>query len=383
MSEGRPLRLLHIAVFFSSFDRLVVAPLLLVIAFDLGVSLPAVTAMATMYLVGYGIMQVAWGMVSDRLGRVRTVRLALLIAAVASFATALAPSLDALVASRLVAGGAFAAVMPGTLIYVGDTVPISRRHGALTDVMMATALGMSTATLVGASMADFVSWRLAFVVPGGFVLGVVVLMRRMPEVRSTTRAVLPSVLARLTTVLRNRWALMVLIFAFTEGMVLLGVLNYLPTALQSRGVSTTMSGVVTAAYGVAIIVFSRMVKRLARRQSSARLMAIGGAFGVVAYVSLVADPDVVGVLVGCILLAGAWAFMHSTMQTWATEVAPDARATMVSLFASALFLGSAAWTAYGADFADREDYVAYFAVGFTVTIVLAVTAVVMRARYPD
>lgn len=382
MGEAPSLRLLHTAVFFSSFDRLVIAPLLLAIAVDLETSLPAVAAMATVYLVGYGVMQIVWGMVSDRLGRVRTIRLALLIAAAAGVVTAAAPTLDALIVSRLVAGGAYAAIVPGALIYVGDTVPISRRHGALTDVMMATALGMSTATLVGAGMADLVSWRMAFAVPGACVLGVVVLMRRLPEPPSPTHAVRTSVLSRLSTVLRNRWALAVLMFAFVEGMVLLGVLNYLPTALQTQGMSTTMSGVVTAIYGVGIIVFSRMVKALAWRLSSTRFIAIGGGFGVSAYIALIADPAVVGVFIGSILLAGAWAFMHSTMQKWATEVTPDARATTVSLFASALFLGSAAWTAFGADYVDRGAYVDYFTLGFAITIALGVAAVTLRRRYP-
>lgn len=86
-AAGTPsLRLIHVAVFFSSFDRLVIAT-------DLGVSLTDVAAVATIYHVGYGLMQVVWGIVSDRLGRVRTMRLALLVAGVASLATAFAPGL--------------------------------------------------------------------------------------------------------------------------------------------------------------------------------------------------------------------------------------------------------------------------------------------------
>ena len=32
--------------------------------------------------------------------------------------------------------------------------------------------------------------------------------------------------------------------------------------------------------------------------------------------------------------------MHSTLQTWAIEVVPEARATVISLFAAALFAGT-------------------------------------------
>lgn len=374
------LRLLHAAVFFSSFDRLVIAPLLLAVAVDLDVPLHDVTVMATVYLAGYGTMQIVWGMVSDRLGRVRTLRIALVIAAVAGVATSLSPTLELLTLSRLVAGGAYAAIVPGALIYVGDTVPIARRHGPLTDVMMATALGMSAATLLGAFVADLVSWRLAFGLPSAVVLGLAYLMRSVPEPQ--VRPERESVMARLATVARNRWALLVLTFAFLEGMVLLGVLNYLPTSLQFEGMSTAGSGLVTAAYGIGIVVFSRVVKVLSTSLPATRLIAVGGVLGTFAYVALVVDQALVGVLLGSILLAGAWAFMHSTMQKWVTEVAPRARATSVSLFASSLFLGSAASTAFGAGYADREDFMTYFVIGTTVMAGLAITATVMHARYP-
>ncbi len=378
--EAPRLRLLHAAVFFSSFDRLVIAPLLLVVALDLAVPLHEVTLMATVYLIGYGTMQIVWGMVSDRLGRVRTLRIALVIAALAGVATSLAPTLALLTLTRLIAGGAYAAIVPGALIYVGDTVPIARRHGPLTDVMMATALGMSAATLLGAYVADLINWRLAFAVPSVLVLGLANLMRTVPEPH--VRPARESVTARLARVLRNRWALLVLAFAFVEGTVLLGVLNYLPTSLQFEGMSTAASGLVTAAYGLAIVVFSRMVKALSRWLPATRLIAIGGLLGILAYVALVIDQALVGVLLGSVFLAGAWAFMHSTMQKWATEVAPQARATTVSLFASALFLGSAASTAFGAGFADRGDFGTYFAIGTAVMVALAATATVMHARYP-
>ena len=42
-----------------------------------------------------------------------------------------------------------------------------------------------------------------------------------------------------------------------------------------------------------------------------------------------------------IMVGLAWAAMHSSLQTWATEVLPSARATVVSLVAGSLFVGSA------------------------------------------
>jgi MFS family permease len=66
---------LQLAAFFSSFDRFAIAPMLLTIAASLGASLTEVAATASLYYLFYDLMQPAWGMLSDRLGRVRVMRL--------------------------------------------------------------------------------------------------------------------------------------------------------------------------------------------------------------------------------------------------------------------------------------------------------------------
>src|ERR687897_3894437 len=63
------LRLLQLAAFFSSFDRFVVAPMLVTIAAALGASLAKTTATASLYYLLYGGMQPVWGVLSGRLGR--------------------------------------------------------------------------------------------------------------------------------------------------------------------------------------------------------------------------------------------------------------------------------------------------------------------------
>jgi MFS family permease len=84
------LRLLELAAFFSSFDRFAVAPMLVTIAASLGTSLAGVAATASLYYLLYWGMQPVWGMLSDRLGRVRVMRLTLFGAAPLGLFAALA-----------------------------------------------------------------------------------------------------------------------------------------------------------------------------------------------------------------------------------------------------------------------------------------------------
>src|SRR3712207_8802212 len=87
------LKLLQLAAFFSSCDRFVVAPMLVTIAAALGATLAETTATASLYYLLYGGMQPVWGMLSDRLGRVRVIRLTLFGGAVAGVLSATAPNL--------------------------------------------------------------------------------------------------------------------------------------------------------------------------------------------------------------------------------------------------------------------------------------------------
>lgn len=87
------------------------------------------------------------------------------------------------------------------------------------------------------------------------------------------------------------------------------------------------------------------------------------------------------VLAAALLLGAGWAFLHSTMQSWATDVVPTARATAVSLFVAALFVGGAVGTALVAPLADRHAFALVFLVPAVLAVPLTVVAAVARSRY--
>jgi MFS transporter, YNFM family, putative membrane transport protein len=372
------LRLLQLASFTSSFDRFLIAPLILVVAVDLGESVAAVTLVATVYYQAYGLMQAPWAVVSDRLGRIRTIRLTLALAAVAGVAAAAAPGLGWLLAARAVAGASFAAAAPGAMMYVGDTVPVRERQVPLTELMTGGALGIALATAGAGLMGDHLHWRVAFAGPAVAAGVLAVRMRRVPEPEDlVTMPVGRSLLA----VVGNRWAQAVLLLVFLEGLILLGLLTFLPLSLQSDGYSASVAGLITGVYGVALLVFARLVRRLVPRVAPAVLVAVGAASGCIAYLVLLVDDGPAGVVVASACVGGAWAFMHSTLQTWATSVVPEARATAVSLFASLLFTGGAVASAVGAGYVEDGRFHELTLGGLGAMVALAVAATVARARY--
>lgn len=371
-------RLLQAAALTSTFDRFALAPLLIEIGRDLGVSLAAVAAVASGYYLAYGLMQPLWGLLSDRLGRVRVMRIALAGTALAAVVSVVAPTLAVLAVSRVVAGAMVAALIPTTLVYVGDTWPVAVRQRPLSDLLAASSLGTAAATVGAGVVAELVGWRAVFGLTGVAAAVLWVALRRLPE---PERAPPGALLAPLGLVARSGWAWVVLGLAFVEGAVALGTLTFLAPAVQGLGWSPGVAGLVAAAYGIAALLTSRLVRRLVGRVSPVVLAAVGGGVLAVAWVPPAVSVGVATILASGLLLGVAWAFLHTTLQTWATEVVPRARAAAVSLFAAVLFLGSSVGTALAAPLADAGAYPTLFGVALTAAVPLAAAAVLARARY--
>lgn len=376
--SARSLRLLQLSSFTSQFDRLMIAPMLVVIAREMGRSVEDVSVVAAIYFLCYGLAQVCWAVVSDRFGRVRTMRLALFLAMFGGIASACVPDIGWLVVARGVTGACFAAAIPGGLVYVGDTVPVQVRQAPLTDLMTSAAVGMAAATVTAGAVADFTSWRVAFAFTALIAGALSFLLRGLVEPELGPP---PPVWSSVRAVLTNRPALLVLGLVLAEGLVLLGPLTFLPAVLHASGLSVTLAGLLTAAYGVSVLVFARVVKGRTRTMAAWRMILVGGGSAVLAYVVMVMSHGVVAVVVGTVLLGGGWAFMHSTLQTWATDMAPGYRATAVSLFATMLFCGSALGAAIYGPMVDEGSFGTMFAVTLIVSVPLVVIATLGRRRY--
>ena len=138
-----------------------------------------------------------------------------------------------------------------------------------------------------------------------------------------------------------------LVLVAVEGAGLFGAFTFIPAAVESSGWGPAAAAAPAAMFGLAAFGAAGVVGRLSARVRASRFIAVGGAFGVIGCV-LVAGTHSPAVAAGtCLLLGLTWAVMHSSLQTWATQVAPDERATVVAFFAGSLFAGTALIAAIG------------------------------------
>jgi len=96
-----------------------------------------------------------------------------------------------------------------------------------------------------------------------------------------------------------------------------------------------------AGFGVGGLVYSVSVKKLVDRIGELGILVLGGTLLGVAFVSIGLMPVWQWFIPLVILLGMGYYTMHGTLQTRATELAPEARGTAISLFAFFFFMGQA------------------------------------------
>jgi predicted MFS family arabinose efflux permease len=371
--------LLYLGPFATMADRFAVAPLLIPIAVSLHVSLAAASAAASLYYLAYGLFPPLYGVLADRFGRVRIIRAALFGTAIADVASAAAPNLSILLVARFVTGGIACGVMPTTLVYIGDRFPFDVRQAAITSVLTFVALGTAAGTIGAGLTAHVLSWRAFFVLPALLMAFLALALGRVPESLAMRSRQNP--IGQIALVLRQRWSLFVLALGLLIGAVMFGFLTYFAPALEANGQSAAVAGTVVAGYGLSVLVCTRAFRYVARRVAIPVILAGGALMLVTGYLLAARVQNLPAILGASVLAGGAYAFMQSTFQTWATDVVPEARATATALFATAIFAGAAVATSAVAGLANAHRYATLFLIAAIITVPVLVAGTLGRWRY--
>jgi predicted MFS family arabinose efflux permease len=294
------------------------------------------------FAVAYGLLQLAYGPLGDRLGKPLVISMATFACSAGAVAAALSPTLDALTWSRVVMGAGAAGIIPLAMAWIGDQVPYSQRQEVLARLLGSTVLGMMVGSWAGGILAETLGWRVGFFALALLFAGVGVALRvgHVGAGDTTPRLLRHSYLAQIATVIASPWSRRLLAIAFVEGALVFGALAFVPSYLHDRfQLPLAEGGGVLALFGLGGLLYSQVAGRLLRRLGAPVLAAAGAMSLASAFLVLATMPHWGWSLPACLVAGLGFYMLHNTLQTCATQLSSTARGTAVSLFVCALFLG--------------------------------------------
>jgi predicted MFS family arabinose efflux permease len=368
-SSREAILLLALAAFNAGISLRFVEPMLPQLAGDFGTSVSAVSIIVTAFALAYAGSVLLQGPLGDRYGKLRVVTIGTALAGAASLGCAVAWDLGSLAALRFVMAVFASAPVALGMAYIGDIVPIGERQATVARFIAGSLLGQTLGPLFGGVFADWVGWRTSFAVLGTiFLVASAVLFART---RRGWPAPLPgrfdplAIHARLLSRPAVRWLVAV---GVAETFFFFGAYVFLGAYLRVRfELSYTVIGLILAGYGVGGLLYSSMVRWLVRALGERGLVAAGGVLGFAFFSLFVLMTDWTFAIACTIVLGIAFYLIHNTIQTRATEIAPDARGSAVALYASAWGAGQALGVGamgVGVALFDYAPMIVVFGLGF-------------------
>ena len=351
-------------------------PLLPVFAQEFGVRTAQASSTVTLFAIAYGILQFFYGPLGDHYGKFRVVSWATLGCAVGSLIVAAAPTLEVIEIGRFISGATAAAIVPLAMAWIGDHVPYEKRQETIARFLLGSIAGLALGQLLGGVFADTLGWRWAFVWMAAtyLIVGLLLLSRRHIVTESTVRpAGRVNPLMPIKQVLSTKWAWFVLAIVSIEGMLVFGPLAFVPAFLHERhGLPVSWAGIISGCFALGAFIYAIRANKFVAKLGERGLALWGGALLALAMLGFLLAPGWQWTVVASIMSGLGYYFLHAVLQTHATQMAPTARGTSVSLFASCLFLGQSFGVAVCAWLGDTFGLGTVFPVGIIGLPLLAV-----------
>jgi predicted MFS family arabinose efflux permease len=320
------------------------------------ISLASASNIITVFTLAYGVAQLFFGPLGDRFGKYRVIGWSCIACGVTATMCGMAPNYHALLAARLLAGATAAAVLPLSMAWIGDVIDYDRRQPVLARFLIGQILGVSAGIWIGGFTADHLAWNQPFLALGAgyfaISLALMAVDRRLPEharmLRSSSGNVVRNMVTEFRQVLVLPWARIVLAAVFLEGAFLFGGLTFVASHLHRvHGISLSSAGSIVMLFGFGGFLFAASSAMLVRRLGEIGLARWGGALVFGAFLAVGLAPAWQWAIPGCFIAGLGFYMLHNTLQTNATQMAPERRGVAVSAFSSFYMLGQALGVAVG------------------------------------
>jgi predicted MFS family arabinose efflux permease len=379
------LRLVCLAGFASMASMRVCDPMLVALSHEFQITTGEASAVIASFAVSYGVLQLVYGPLGERWGKLRVILCAVSLCALLNAVTALAPNFTVLVVARAAMGAAAAGIIPLAMAWIGDQVAYERRQETLARLMGATVTGMMAGQWFGGLAVESLGWRSAFAVLSlVFLVAAVLLVRHVrAAARADPVAGVAAVAAppfSLSAYGAASWAVLrlprvrwVLAMVTIEGALAFGTMAFVPARMvDGWGLSASAAGGTMVLYGVGGLLYSLQARRWLALLGERGLALLGGGLLACGLLLLAWSPAVAGAALGCFVAGLGFYMLHNTLQVQATQMAPQARGLAVTLFACLLFLGQSTGVLVVSPAVDRGWLPWVFSAAAMALLVLAV-----------
>jgi predicted MFS family arabinose efflux permease len=366
------LLVIALAGFAAALIVRIIDPLVPEIAREFASTPQHIALLASAFAFPYALGQPILGPLGDAVGKARIIKACLLVLAFALALSALAPNANALFAARIFAGLAAGGTIPVALALIGDRVPIEQRQVALSRQLMAMLTGQLIGAFGAGLIGDAFGWRAVSWLGCALVIAAWLICQLYLPARPTAQRKpfnLTTIREGYATVFANPRAKICFGAVFVGGICMFGPLPYVAALLEARAAgSIREAGFVIAGMAIGGVIYTLAVSHILR--------ALGGQLNMIRAGGMIAGVGFIMNAIGltwpqemaAFTVIGIGFYMiHNSLQTQASELAPSARGSALSLHAFSFFLGQAVGPPlFG---------LGYAAFGFEPTLILAAAVI--------
>ncbi|PPH39109.1 MULTISPECIES: MFS transporter [unclassified Rathayibacter] len=293
---------------------------------------------------GLALSVLPWASVAERIGRLESMRIAVLTSVVLALLACVAPTFELLLVLRFLGGAALGAVPALAVAAIHDRVGGAGATAAATAYVSGTTIGGAAGRLLAGPLAAALGWRGALLVVTAVCAAAAIVFAVLAPRGGGTRETAPGGWrAKTAQVLRDPMLVAIALQTFLAVGVFVAVYNYLAFRLEAPpfALAPALVSLLFAAY-LAGTLSSRLAGRWGPRIGPRLVMRIGVALMIVGLLVMLAE-NVAVVIAGLLVFTAGFFALHATGAAWTgARAVPALRGHAGAVYTIAFYAGSAA-----------------------------------------
>lgn len=366
-------------LFLGVSDTQLVAPLLPLIAMDLGTTPGHAGIIVTTYSLAAAAFALFVGPLSDRVGRKRVLVFGLALFTIASFLTYHVSTFNALIILRAMTGLAAGTLSTSALSFAGDYYPYDQRGRAMGILSMGYFVAFVVGVPAGALAASRFGWHWVFAcLSAGAALMFLIALTRLPA--ETIQAQGEQNRGRLLDHFRKRDRVAGIVAAFLTSGGIVGFLTYVGAWLKtSFDMGIDRIGLLFMVSGMAAVVASPLSGWLSDHAGKRNVIIWSNVILAFLFITVARAPLGIWLVIGIAMLSIAASARQAPLHALTTEiVVADVRGGYIAMRNAFSQLGIAAVATISASAFDAAGFSAVALIAAMATLLIPICCIWLR-----